>query len=162
MRTGSAIALVTLIASLAGAVASCGEGGTGVGTAPPQSPGCPDAGIPTPGSTCNALQVCDYPIEQKVAVCPFAGGTWEVHERGEAGPFADAEIPETDAGDTGDAIVEDADALDAEETIDAEDAADTTDAADAADAIDAAETTDAAETSDATDTATTDTASDGG
>lgn len=146
MRTGLALGLITLVASIA--VASCGEGGTGVGSSPPQSPSCPTT-VPAEGTTCPALQVCDYPQgagfdDDLVAVCPFAGGTWDVHERAEAGVFTDAEIPEVTTDAAGDA--EAGDAADADETTDAADTAttDATDASDDADAADAADATDTA------------------
>ena len=130
MRARFALALVSVIASIA--FVACGEGGNGTGTAPPQAPPCPTV-VPAATDTCPALQVCDYPAEQKVAVCSYSGAKWELHQRGEAGVFADAEIPEiavdsaTEAGDA-------TDETDAEETTttDATDAAEETSASDSA------------------------------
>lgn len=132
MRARLVLAAVFVVASVA--AASCGEGGNGTGTAPDLPPGCPKttAELTNP---CAALNVCDFPAEQKVAICPFANGTWEIHERGEAGTFADAIIPEvavdtgtpevSEVGDVGDAPAETTtDALDDASEVASDDAAD--------------------------------------
>jgi hypothetical protein len=134
-REFAALAFAALLASLA--VASCSEGGNGIGTAPNQAPPCP-AEPPVAGTSCTALQVCSYPTcaspscppTELVAVCPFAGGSWELDQRGDGGTFADVDLPEvpTDALDDADETdVEDADdALDADADLDAmDDVADT-------------------------------------
>jgi len=130
MRVRLVLAAVFVVASVA--AASCGEGGNGTGTAPDLPPGCPKttAELKNP---CEALNVCDFPAEQKVAICPFARGTWEIHERGEAGAFADAVIPEV-AVDTGTPEVSEVGDAPAETTTDAVDDASDVASEDAADA----------------------------
>jgi hypothetical protein len=158
MRARFALALVSVIASIA--VASCGEGGTGVGTAPPESGKCPDK-VPATTDGCNALQVCNYgldgvplaaqqqctPTNCIVAVCSSAGTKWEVQQAGDGGTFADAVVPEVAV----DGAAESGDATD--------DASDT-----ASDAIDGATDAldDAIDATDAVNDATPDAASDGG
>jgi hypothetical protein len=121
MRLRFAVALISVVASVA--IAACSEGGNGTGSSPPPPPACP-ATAPAPGTACTALQVCDYPTETgvgaQVAVCPFAGGQWELHIRGDGGVLADAEIPEisVDSAIDGDDAASDA----------TDDAADATDA----------------------------------
>ncbi len=142
----------------------CGNGGTGVGTAPPLPEACP-ASVPTTGATCKGPQVCTY--GDTVAVCSAIKGTWTIETRGEAGPFtesgADTGSDATDAAD-GDAADGDAagDATDGAATDgDAADAgggdatSDTTVPVDAPDAsidapldVDAADAADAADASD--------------
>lgn len=125
-----ALAVTSALSALA--IASCGEGGTGVGTAPTNAPPCPgfesgaSAVPPRAGDPCNHLQVCSYPpcsgvtcpSTQTIAYCPGPGGQWQIEVRGDGGVFTDAEVPEIsvdggsdggDAGDAGDAI----DAIDA-------------------------------------------------
>lgn len=116
MRLRFVLALVCVVATIA--TASCGEGGDGTGTSPELPPACPktSAELTNP---CPALNVCDFPTEQKVAVCPFANGTWDVQQKGEAGVFADAVVPEVSV----DAAAEVSDALD-----DATEAGETSDA----------------------------------
>jgi hypothetical protein len=119
------VALTSIVSALA--IASCSEGGTGVGTAPPPAKPCP-AAAPAAGSPCQALQVCPYPpctsgtcvSTQTVAYCPGgAGATWQISVAGDGGGFSDAEIPEisidsgndgAEAGDAGDAEPDVADA----------------------------------------------------
>lgn len=93
--------LVFAVAGLmsAFAVASCGQGGTGVGTAPSPPGACPAT---PPSGACSKLQVCAYPVCATGAVnCPQTetvaycdGRTWTVTNRGDGGSFADAVIPE--------------------------------------------------------------------
>lgn len=129
------VGIAGLLSALA--MASCSEGGTGNGTAPPAAPPCRDAldgGIPKAGEACNALQVCPYEkcdgVNPCVAYCPGPGSQWQLQTRGDGGAFADGEIPEvaidasTDAPSDAPSDATDApsDAADAAEAPDASDA----------------------------------------
>jgi len=127
MRSSAVLIVMTvLLAPLA--VASCGDGGTGVGTAPPNSTGCPTDPDKVAGQPCGALNVCAYPVCESAVKCPTTtkvaycsgavGAKWEVSTPGDAGGFTDGGIvPPVEAGD----------AADASETSDAEDATDASD-----------------------------------
>jgi hypothetical protein len=107
MRRVLVLALAGLISALG--VASCGEGGTGVGTAP--SPPGPCPGTPPTGA-CSKLQVCAYPVcpagavtcptTETLAYCPGPNGTWQITTRGDGGMFTDAVIPEISVDTAGD------------------------------------------------------------
>ncbi len=150
--------LVGLLASLA---LACSPGGTGRGSAPDASAPCPSA-LPTAGQECSSLfpsspKICCYEPAgggyalslpdaacSVVAFCPGgAGAVWDVQTAGDAGPFAEADVPTPPDGD--------ADAGDAAEAGDVADATDATDAADVADTLDAADVLDAPDAPDATD-----------
>lgn len=156
------IPAVFLVSSMLLAVA-CGNGGTGAGTAPPNSSGCPTDPDKVAGQPCGSLNVCAYPACEgskcpattKVAYCSGAAGAkWEVTTPGDAGGFTDAGIePDTASADAGDA---EADAGDA--GADAGDAAASDAEASISDATDAE--LDAAETSDASTDSPSDTTSD--
>lgn len=130
------IAIASVLCAIA--AASCGQGGTGVGTAPPPPGACPAAGLPS--GRCEILQVCAYPLcsvgatcaqTDIVAFCPGPGGTWTITTRGDGGTFTDAVIPEisTDANTDADANADANTDADASADGDAlEDSAETADA----------------------------------
>lgn len=132
-------------------IAACSSKGNGVGSAPPQPPGCP-ATPPAAGSACTAAQVCAYDLpcdgelchSGLVASCGFGDGgvwTWAVETRTDGGVFADANVdtllPDTaDASSDVDAASDAPDADAATDTLDdtataADTLADTTSATDA-------------------------------
>ncbi len=139
-------AMSTALAAFACAViaacsVACSEGGTGTGTAPPPSPGCPKV-IPVAGTECRVLEVCVYDNSNKVAFCP--GGKsdaglpkWDVQERGDALVYDVSQIDTAgDATDeAGDGATDDAPTDDAQTDDDALDAPVLDDAA--PDALDA-------------------------
>lgn len=129
------VAITSVVSALA--IASCSEGGTGVGTAPgtprPCPQGTPADPMPAAGAGCTHLQVCSYPkctsstcpSTQTVAYCPGPGGTWQISVAGDGGGFTDAEVPEISidaGGDGGDAGEASTDAPSTDAADDAEEA----------------------------------------
>ncbi|MBI2391251.1 MAG: hypothetical protein HYV09_16800 [Deltaproteobacteria bacterium] len=112
MRSSLVLFVVAMLAVPA-AVASCGEGGTGVGSAPPPAGPCPaEADLDKlAGQPCTALQTCAYPQCEaspcppttRVAYCPGAGSKWEVSGTIDAGGFADALPLDTSTPEAGEA-----------------------------------------------------------
>lgn len=102
-------ALLVLSTSLA---LACSEGGTGVGTAAPDPQDCPASPDEFAGKPCSGLAVCAYPLctpascptTTKVLSCSGStGATWQLSVPGDAGTFADANLPDTRVDDTGSA-----------------------------------------------------------
>jgi hypothetical protein len=100
---------VGLLVSFASLALACSEGGTGTGTAPPISQGCPADPDASVGKACSGLVVCAYPSScpgaatcttTRVLSCTgAAGAVWTSSAPPDAGGFADANLPDTAVAD---------------------------------------------------------------
>ena len=109
MRSEAALFVMALL--LAPLAVACSEGGTGTGTAPPPSAGCPADPDKVAGQPCGSLNVCAYPTCDEAGVCPTttkvatcsgaAGATWVITTPTDAGGFTDANLPDNRVDETG-------------------------------------------------------------